>query len=261
MSVLDFTAAETIALRKLLDQAGNVPHSVPGGRDSRDWTSGDSWQTPEVYVALVPLGGIPALYFGWDPAPTVTGTGSVVDGITGTGPQSDRPGSAECQIWKIVDDGTGLKILERVGNLTQTVYNLSTSSISQQWVSIHKTKFGHWIVSNPRSGGSGCDTIRFCITSADEDTLSVTAEIRAWPNGCTIGDVPDKEPDGTSVIVCDPVSCFFNEPASELLGRRGWARYMIPGIATLCQPLPVIGPFNPQWEVFSLCCPVPRCEV
>lgn len=87
-------------------------------------------QAPETYIALPPEGGIPAL--------SRLGTAS------DQGPQAgDGPGSASCDIYTLDTN----KNLQRVGTSVQTVYNLSTIDIEQDWVLVNRTKFGFWVAS------------------------------------------------------------------------------------------------------------------
>jgi len=165
MPLINLTLAQIDVLRIVLEQAPNTEQSVPGGRSNSAWSSGDSWQTPEVYVALVPSGGIPALDFGEGSGGT--GTGTDVGVITGTGLQADTPGSARCQIWKIIPDGLGDFTIVRVGNQTQLVFNLSTTAIDQQWVSIHKTSFGRWIAGISSVSDVAGSVTRYGILDAD----------------------------------------------------------------------------------------------
>jgi hypothetical protein len=110
----------------------------------------------------------------------------------------------------------------------------------------------------PTCSGGGL-IIRFHVTSADSETRSVLAEITSVPNGMTVDDMPGQDTLAGVVTVCDPNGCFFNEPSGELIGREGWAAYMQPleGQAEPCQEE---GYEEPQWEVFSLCCPSGECE-
>lgn len=134
--------------------------------------------SPETYLALATT-GIPAL--------TSSGTGS------GTFSDSDLPGSAECQIYQVVDG----ELLD-TGN-TETVYNNSRSDITADWIQIHRDKFGTWwaipsVVSNvqivvafPSNEGTGTDHVgyalvgespEFDIQYADSSEETVTAYIR-----------------------------------------------------------------------------------
>ena len=88
----------------------------------------DDPQSPEIYIALPPLAGIPAL--------SKLGTGEAFG-------EGDTPGSADCDIYKIKSDGT----IERVGSATQKVYNLSGLLIETDWIIIERTKFGFWIAT------------------------------------------------------------------------------------------------------------------
>lgn len=89
--------------------------------------SDDEYLTPEVYVALTPSGGIPALAEGSDVG-TAFGAG-------------DTPGSASCQIYQRLPDGT----LQVITGLTRTVYNLSESAVDgTSWVLVVRDKYGNW---------------------------------------------------------------------------------------------------------------------
>jgi len=66
------------------------------------------------------------------------------------------PGSADCDIYQIVDDGDGNVTLEYVESFFQTVYNVSSSAIDgDTWVVIKREKYGKWLVEPPGSGGGG----------------------------------------------------------------------------------------------------------
>ncbi len=54
------------------------------------------------------------------------------------------PGTAQCTVYSVLPSG----VLQELGK-EYTVYNLHTTSISQQWVAIDRTKFGTWIVDCP----------------------------------------------------------------------------------------------------------------
>lgn len=95
--------------------------------------------SPEVYIALPPSEGIPGL------SPTGgigTATGSPAEA-------GDTPGSAECDLYRILaNQTTGTPELRATGK-TKTVYNLSEKAITQIWISIRRTKFGLWVVDCP----------------------------------------------------------------------------------------------------------------
>lgn len=88
-------------------------------------------QGPDCYIALPTEGdGIPGL----TRSPTGTGTGGAQEG--------DTPGSAECDIYQLVDG-----VLLEVTTLGDLVYNLNEEAVEQGWVVVHRTKFGDWVVS------------------------------------------------------------------------------------------------------------------
>lgn len=83
-----------------------------------------------------------------------------VDGIPaltlGTGANPDIPGYADCDIYTIlIDDVSGNPELIQLGNVTQRVYNISTSVITQdEWIIIQRDKFGRWV---PAKSSGGCN--------------------------------------------------------------------------------------------------------
>lgn len=113
--------------------------------------------------------------------------------------------------------------------------------------------------------GLDCDIIRFVVLTQDPGTRSVLAQVTAVPNGCDVEELP--EVDGSVVggifighiEICDPIGCFFTEPDPELIGRHGWAKYMLPVEPNVCQPDQNY--LVPMWEVFSLCPAPPPCDV
>lgn len=114
---------------------------------------------------------------------------------------------------------------------------------------------GRWHILS--ESGTTCHTVRFQIVSADPTTRTALGEVMARPVGCT--DVPESMLGGTVIDICDPQGCFFNEPNEALTDRQGWARYMQPVTENICQP--DLNYLVPQWEVFSLCCAIPDCDV
>ena len=97
---------------------------------------------PEVYIALTPDDGIPAL------SPTgvgddisiSTGTGTGTTTIEDPGPTAgDTPGSAVCTIYRVI--GGTLSNTRK----TRTVYNLSLDAIAESWVPVTRDKYGTWV--------------------------------------------------------------------------------------------------------------------
>lgn len=103
------------------------------GRGRRDGIEDEESNAPEVYIARIPDGGITAL----DENVTGTGTGPPLD---------DVASSAECSIYRLLDDGTGTGLFEPVDGLSKRVYNLSPNGIEgNQWLPVIRDKFGVWV--------------------------------------------------------------------------------------------------------------------
>lgn len=97
-------------------------------------------QPPEVYVALAPMGGIPAL----------TGAGTDIDAT-----------ATICEIYKlsaVSGPGTdpGFPLVD--AGFTQPVYNLFNAVPANSWVLVEKDKYGTWWVSTSAGGGSSSTT-------------------------------------------------------------------------------------------------------
>lgn len=126
--------------RNLLDELhrrlGTLRENAPSARLPIDITD-EPPQAPEVYIALVPSGGIPAC-----------------EGTTGTGGPNfeagDVPGYADCGIYRLVN---GIIYYTRQ---TKRVYNLSGDVITQQWITVKRDKFGQWF-ADTGGGASNCE--------------------------------------------------------------------------------------------------------
>lgn len=112
-------------------------------------------QTPSVYIAKVPVDGIPALE------------------EEGTGTGLDSPGKVECDIYRIIDDE-----LHDMG-ITRDVYNLSTSVIDAPYVLVTKTKSGDWVASTGGGGGDGTTRYKQLCRFTLNETLA-TSDAYAW---------------------------------------------------------------------------------
>jgi hypothetical protein len=127
------------------------------GTKNPNFLAGDDQFTPEVYIALTPSNGIAPLSI---QAGTSTGTGT-----------GDAPGSAECEIWRIIDNNlTPMDIPDK------TVYNISTNVIpGQTWIVVLRTKDGVWLAASAAgpsttpliSGVCGC----FCYKESEYDII------------------------------------------------------------------------------------------
>lgn len=110
-------------------------------RRSRSSNFGDDdySTTAEIYVALTPSGGIPALDFGVDVG---TGSGSGSGGVN-----DDIPGSALCDVYKVQYAGD-TPYLVNVPGSTRLVLNLNPSVITgKTWVLVVKDKYGTWFIT------------------------------------------------------------------------------------------------------------------
>jgi hypothetical protein len=108
-------------------------------------------------------------------------------------------------------------------------------------------------------GGKSCNTVRFQVLVSDSLSRTALCVITARPFGCSVNDIPATLVEGQAIEVCDPGGCFFNETNANMVGREGWANYMMPiRGSTPCQPDPYLE-MVPEWEVFSLCCAVDAC--
>lgn len=239
----------------------------------------DTIFAPEVYIAEVPVGGIPALTKSRPDEDTGSGTSYVCRYI---------PGSASCNIYKIqvsytAETGTGTgytEVIELVNaEFDKTVYNVSTTAISgpsattgtatatgtstascdKIFVVVKRDKYGRWLAE--QSGGTGHTVIRFSITSVgpfESETsaycLSVRAEVLDISCGATDVSV------GDSVIVWDPSGCYFSVPSEILINMYGTAVKMTwdasSVVATEC--IDEFGEFSLDgecwWLVQGLCC-------
>lgn len=166
------------------------------------------YQAPEVYIALPPIDGIPAL----DKGNEIAGTGSG---------ERDVPGSAVCDIYQtIIHPTTKLPELWPVPDFTKLVYNLSGEDIAQDWVVIKRTKFGRWVVE---PSGSQCDFVAFIIDEADCETGTATVTITHRTCPCT--SVPDEY--GIDKLDVYDATCFFVQATNaNLIGRAGFAKRM-----------------------------------
>jgi len=90
---------------------------------------------PDVYIAKPKeSSGIPAL--------------TVVSG-------ESVPGEAECEIYHILPNTSGDPELKKIEGVTHTVYNLSTSALTQDWIQVQRDKHGSWLVVTSKSTDIG----------------------------------------------------------------------------------------------------------
>lgn len=100
--------------------------------------------------------------------------------------------------------------------------------------------------------------VRFKIVSSDPTTFTGLAEVLAWDYGSTLQQVPDLIL-GSVIEICDPRTCFLNEPNVDLTGRQGTAVYRQGLLDDVCRT--GYEPFPGVWEVDGLCCKLLSCDV
>lgn len=214
----------------------------------------DTIFAPEVYIAEVPSGGIPAL------------TRSSV-AVTGTGSETAcryTPGSALCNIYKIQvsytqETGTGTgytEVIELVdAEFDKTVYNVSTTAISgtsaaastgtgtatgtatgtgtaattctKVFVVVKRDKFGKWLAEQSGSSGAGHEVISFKVLASGPFYSEI--DIFCLRMRCEVLDVSANASSvavGDEVDVWDPDGVFFSVPVPILINCRGTAVQM-----------------------------------
>lgn len=74
----------------------------------------------------------------------------------------NEPGSAVCNIYRIVDSG-GAPTLVAIEGFEKTVLNLSSEALSQAYLLINKDKRGQWIAG---TGGGGTSLVECCLAES-----------------------------------------------------------------------------------------------
>lgn len=134
----NLTEADVVLLREMADEYRRQRIGQPPRHTGKPQEP----TAPEVYVAWVPSGGIPALN-----DQDTTGTGTEEGTGTGSSQLDDVVGSAVCEIYHMVVDGFGNRRLHRTG-FTKRVHNLMTVGVpGSKWALISRDKFGAWWVS------------------------------------------------------------------------------------------------------------------
>lgn len=142
MSLHLITSDEAMILKQVVKEFRNKRKNNPTTN-----TFQQIHYAPEVYIAYPPSGGIPPLERAADTGTSVPGTAAG---------DYDRPGSAECDIYRIIKDANDIPELLPVTDVSRTVYNLTTTRISQDWISIKRDKWGSWLADTGGSGTTVC---------------------------------------------------------------------------------------------------------
>lgn len=147
------TPSDVAVLRRLLAREARAPRGEGAARDS---TAGNlehhDTSGPDVYVARVPAGGVPALaenQLRW------TGTGTLTHAGTGTELlEDDVPGWAYCTVWKAVWLAGRPRLLPVFAE-PKRVLNVSTSAVpGDTWVVIKLDRRGDWYAEAGGGGGA-----------------------------------------------------------------------------------------------------------
>jgi hypothetical protein len=180
-----------VTILKLLKQYVSPPNRSAGPHGIAEH---EEMPAPEMYVALTPIGGIPALV----QASSTPGEG-------------DEPGVADCQIYKIVKGADDF--LEEVANVTKPVYNLNGEEIAgETWVLVQRDKFGTWFAI---TGGSNASTgFVVELTSTFSPTTGYSWKRMELIDG---GDYIDHPSEQTGQYAYTP-----DEDETLGLGTRGW---------------------------------------
>lgn len=173
--------------------------------------------------------------------------GSADIGTSGSSQESgdaDIPGSALCELFRLVDDG-----LYSLGGRLERVYNISRNTIEIDWIQVHQDKFGVWWAITPGSSPS-CNDVYFVIT--DDGTVTGTGtgsgtiigSILERPCGC---DTVPEEDEGSIELTSMP--CL-----EIVVGLKGWAKYVVNSEPEETGTGTGTGGSGCHWRIYSLCC-------
>lgn len=142
----------------------------------------DNLPAPDVYVALTPEGGIPALTYSPAGLYEVTGTagsGTGSDVGTGTADVYPIPGFADCEIYQLSRELTDEPYLSEMAFLDHRVYNCSENAVERsKFIVIFRDKNGIWWASSIQGG------------SADPSSGRCTGTLRFITSLCFVEDEP-----------------------------------------------------------------------
>lgn len=123
----------------------------------------------DAYIARTGDDGIPGLITG---QASIFGTGTDQSAY---GP--DIPGSALCDIYRIVESGN-TSVLNAVEGLDQTVYNLSENDLpANSWIAVVKDKFGSWIALRSGDESSGSSDALWCNCQISGSAITTLANV------------------------------------------------------------------------------------
>jgi len=202
MSLRDFSDEDMAELAAVIkERKASRGNSKSTARAGDSFNENTDHQAPEVFMALTPTGGIPA-----------------IDGVI--------PGSAVCDLYRTTG-AFGSETLEEMVGISKTVFNISATAIAADiYVLIKRTKQGKWVAETGGSGGDGSVSIWFTVDATGCDDIGryliVTPNRIAPP--CTV--VPGEDEYGLIYVYDDGFLCILNEfTNAELLGLNGKATY------------------------------------
>jgi hypothetical protein len=213
-------------LQRVLDDVRRTPRNKPGHTPEPELP-----QAPDVYVALTPGTGIPAMRGDWD-----TGTGLLPAG-TASGHQGNTPGSADCNIYRTVYTGTTPDVpnLTAMG-FTRKILNLSFTAVpANSWVIVQRDKYGDWYTKDERGSATGTG-----------GGTTVLVRNKAYPSGTYTSFTGTSDIDfdnatglqvitnGTGVVIAKGVMCAYDatNPQAGML-NDGNSTQVIPGLKTI----------------------------
>ncbi len=236
-----FSDKDLEALRTLIKFVQDGKIRVPSrSQFDASFAGEEDHQAPECYIAYPQdESGIPAL-------------------TPGEGSDPDIAGEATCDIYRILNNGTGEPEVIGITGFEKQVYNLSSSSIDQDWLTVHRDKFGNWLTTPPGSGGGA--RIRAEIISVDCEAVPIEAVCMVLSRPCGVATVEGEDETGM-VTVYDRLGCVFVEPEADLIGRQLKADYLDSGfLGTGTVDAGTGSTDQPcQWEADFLCCGEDNC--
>lgn len=184
------------------------------GREPEDKIEHEDIQhNSEIYIALAPVGGIPA---------------NVRMGTTGIG---DTPGSADCLLFTIPRGNTTTDALPNGALLT--VYNFGSANIDEgTWIVTVRDKHGRWVALPVESGSGSTGTISgpgWTAGLSNEDCLTLTVSN-------TIGKCIDVDDTQVLTMVSDDGVIWYSTALFNYTGGSGLVVLTRPD----CQALPTL---------------------
>lgn len=158
--------------KALIQETINIVRQGRQNTPLRSDEEGESFWPNDVYI-VYPQEEIPAL----ESADEMTGTGN-----------SDKPGSALCDIYSITSDDEGASILTEVGR-DELVYNLDSEPLSIGWIVAVKDKFGSYVavLAIGASGGNARAILTEPLTRGSVGTWTSATMQLLIPNGTDTG--------------------------------------------------------------------------